>query len=364
MVLLSPNPKALAVPLDSSFQKTEFYQRINAAYSQGAALLLCADLEHMPHPQLPYGRGSEVPPARYLIVEQQQISSRMETRAALDFDGPRQGIAAWLAPPSPFGALDYITPEATLAAAFVVTDPAAMLDQVLSHDPQAAEGRRELAATLGGEFALALDGPPFPVPSWKLVAEVYDPARFQRALEKLVAEHNRAAEATGAKRLRTAQEIADGRTYYLLGLGDPNPLSEAHYTFASGYLIAAPTRALVLRAVETSANSMGLARSPAFTALLPHDPYADFSAVVYQNLGTTLAPFAGLLGPKGAELVNPKPRLIAAYAGPDRVTLASTGDLLGISLNNLLSGGALSAARDMLPLAQLLGTSGAPIPSR
>jgi hypothetical protein len=371
IVLLSPNSKALAVPLDSSFQKTEFYRRINEAYSQGAGLLLCADLQHMPHsaPQpLPNGRGSEaqnaVPPARYLIVEQQQISSRMETRAALDFDGPPQGIARWLAPPSPFGALDYITPEATLAAAFVVTDPAAMLDQILSHDPQAAESRRELAATLGGEFALALDGPPFPVPSWKLVAEVYDPARFQKALEKLVAEHNRAAAATGAKRLRTAQEIADGRTYYLLGLGDPNPLGEAHYTFASGYLIAAPTRALVLRALETSANSMGLARSQSFTALLPHDPYADFSAVVYQNLGTTLAPFAGLLGPKGAELVNPKPRLIAAYAGPDRVTLASAGDLLGISLNNLLSSGALSAARDMLPLAQLLGTSGAPIPSR
>jgi len=109
---------------------------------------------------------------------------------------------------------------------------------------------------------------------------------------------------------------------------------------------------------------MGLARSQAFTALLPHDPYADFSAVVYQNIGTTFAPFAGLLGPKGAELVNPKPRLIAAYAEPDRVTLASTGDLLGISLNNLLSGGVIGAARDMLPLAQLLGTSGAPIPSR
>jgi hypothetical protein len=370
MVLLSPNAKALAVALDGTFRKTEFYQRIEQAYRKGAGLLLCADLQHMPHPSqpLPDGRGSEavgaMPPPRFLIVEQQQVSKRMETRAALDFEGPRQGMAAWLAPPSPFGALDYITPEATLAAAFVVADPASLLDQILSRDPQAAESRHELAASLGGEFALALDGPPFPVPSWKLVAEVYDPARFQKALEKLVAEHNSAAQTTGAKLLRTAQETADGRTYYLLGLGDPNPLGEAHYTFASGYLIAGPTRALVQRALETGANSMGLARSPAFTALLPHDPYSDFSAVVYQNLGTTFAPFAGLFGPKGAELINPKPRLIAAYAEPDRVTLASTGDLLGISLNNLLSGSALSAARDMLPLAQLLGTSQAPIPSR
>jgi hypothetical protein len=109
---------------------------------------------------------------------------------------------------------------------------------------------------------------------------------------------------------------------------------------------------------------MGLGRSQSFTAMLPHDPYADFSAVVYQNLGNTLAPFAGLFGPQGARLANPKPLLVAAYAEPDRVTLASTGDLLGISLNNLLSGSALSAARDMLPMAQLLGTRRAPIPSR
>jgi len=362
-MLLSPNPKALGVALDATFQKTEFYKRIDEAYRQGAGLLLSADLQHIPHPALPGVRGPEAPPARYLIAEQQQVSKRMETRAALGFDGPRQGFAAWLAPPSPFGALDYITSEATLAAAFVVTNPAAVLDDVLSHDPQAAESRQELAASLGGEFALALDGAPFPVPSWKLVAEVYDPARFQKALEKWVGEYNRAAAADG-KQLRTAQETADGRTYYLLGWGDPNPLAEAHYTFASGYLVAAPTRALVARALETAANGTGLARSPAFTAMLPHDPYPDFSAVVYQNLGTTLAPFADLLGPQGAELANPKPLLVAAYAEPDRITLASTGDLLGFSLNNLLSGSAFSAARDLLPMAQLLGTSPAPIPSR
>ena len=375
-VLLSPNPKALGVALDGTFQKTEFYKRIDEAYRRGAGLLLSADLEHMPHPALavgrgpgaglplPDGRGSEAPPARYLIAEQQQVGKRMETRAALGFDGPRQGIAAWLAPPSPFGALDYITSEATLAAAFVVTNPAAVLDDVLSHDPQAAESRNELAASLGGEFALALDGSPFPVPSWKLIAEVYDPARFEKALEKWVAEYNRTAAATGGKRLRTAQETVDGRTNYLLGWGEPNPLAEAHYTFASGYLIAVPTRALVARALETAANGTGLAHSPSFTDMLPHDAYPDFSAVVYQNLGTTLAPFAGLLGPQGAELAHPKPLLVTAYAEPDRITLASTGDLLGFSLSNLLSGSAFGAARDLLPMTQLLGTSRAAVPSR
>ncbi len=49
-------------------------------------------------------------------------------------------------------------------------------------------------AILGGEFALALDGPLFPTPSLKLVVEVYDPARFQKTLEGLVAAYAKARE--------------------------------------------------------------------------------------------------------------------------------------------------------------------------
>ena len=38
---------------------------------------------------------------------------------------------------------------------------------------------RALAATMGGDVAIALDGPVLPVPSFKVAIEVYDPARFQ-----------------------------------------------------------------------------------------------------------------------------------------------------------------------------------------
>jgi FecR protein len=362
LVLLSPDPKALAVALDSTFQRTVFYQRIAQAYRRGAGLLVSADLMHLPLPPLPhrapFGPGADWG-AHYLIAEQKQVSERMETRATVGFDAAHQGIAGWLASPAPIGALDYITPDATLAAAFAVTDPAAVLDQAAGAilSPASSDLHRQLAKSLGGEFAVALDGPPFPVPSWKLVAEVYDPMGFEAALEKWVAAYNQAAAAKGGVQLRTARETADGRAWYLLGWGAETPLSVAHYTFASGYLIAAPTRALVLRALETSANGTGLARASSFTDLLPHDSYMDFSAVVYQNLGTTLAPFAGLLGPKAGELTHLKPLLVAAYGEPDRITLASTGDLLGMSFSNFLSGSVFGIARDMLPSGGLWGTS-------
>jgi hypothetical protein len=278
------------------------------------------------------------------------------------------------------GALDYVSPDATLVIAFVVKNPAAIVDETLAleqRSPAAADKalaearqqtgfdvRSDLAASLGGEFAVVLDGPAFPVPSWKLVAEVYDPGRFQATVQK-VAE---------AYKLRTSQETADGRTWYMIAAAVPNPLSEAHYTFADGYLIAGPTRALVGRALQVKAAGASIARSAKFLSMEPHDGHVNFSAVIYQNLGTTLAPLAGLLdafggagvrsGPGGRnplqDLGNLKPSLIAAYGEPDRITIASNwgqhGNLLGKSVTDLLSGNLLGIAGGALPFSQLQGT--------
>jgi ferric-dicitrate binding protein FerR (iron transport regulator) len=360
-VLFSPRREALATALDGSFQRTPFYARINEAYRQGAGLLLCADLARLAPQRTPAG-------IRYLVAEQKEIGHQMETRAAIGFDGPRTGVAAWLAAPSPMGALDYVSPDATFVMAFAVTSPAAIFEQIpeILAQHQGLDVRNEAAASLGGEFAFALDGPVFPTPSWKLVVEVYDPVRFQAALEKFVAERNREAAAGGEKPLRTAQETAEGRSDYTIAGADANPLTEAHYTFSRGYLIAAPTRALLTRALQNKTNGLSIARSPGFMALIPRDAYTNFSGVVYQNLGTTLAPLAGLLGPKAgaAHLGNLKPFLVAAYGEPDRIAVASTGDVLGMSLNNFLSGSVFNLANKALPWAQVLGTTKARSSSR
>jgi len=360
LVLFGPRKEALAVALDSGFQKTPFYAHIAEAYSQGAGILLSADLSHL---------GSQGGPEgiRYLIAEQKEIDHHMQTRAAVTFDGPRTGVAAWLAPPSPMGALDYVSGDASFVAAFAVTSPAAILD----HQPEVTVPQpefgllKEAASTLGGEFALALDGPAFPVPSWKLVAEVYDPARFQAALGKFVAEYSREAVARGGKPPVTGQETIDGRTYYTLAGADTGPLTEAHYTFASGYLIAAPTRALLARALEIKANGTGIVHSPVFAGMLPRDPHTDFSAVVFQNLGTTLAPLAGLLPQQAAQSIgNLKPSLIAAYADSGSIALASTGDLLGMKLNTFLSGSLSGMAGNAMPFPHFGGTNREKVPSR
>jgi hypothetical protein len=370
---------AFAGALDSGFQNTGLYARIAQRYREGAGLLLCADLAHLPAPPALQG-------ARYIIAEQKEVNHQMEARATVGFDGPRTGVAAWLAEPSPMGALDYVSPDATLVTAFVVKNPADIVDQTLAlqqRSPVAAakaladarqqagfDVRADLAASLGGEFAVVLDGPAFPVPSWKLVAEVYEPVRFEATVQKVVEAYNRETAKSGGKPLRTSQETADGHTWYMIAAAVPNPLTEAHYTFADGYLIAGPTRALVARALQVKASGTSIARSTGFLSMTPRDGQVNFSAVVYQNLGTTLAPLAGLLsafGPAGVpsgpgqrnplqDLGNLKPSLIAAYGEPDRITVATNRNVLGKSVTDLLSGNLLGMAGGALPFSQFQGT--------
>ena len=349
---------ALAPALDHAsggFTGTPFRARIAQAYGQGAGLLICADLS-----RLSGGRVEKTPLAglHYLIVEQKEVEQKMEDRATLGFDGANHGIAAWLADPAPMGSLDYVTPEASAMAAFVVRDPAALTTQVQSllHTNAGtadAEALADLSASFGGEFALAMDGPVIPVPSWKLVAEVYDPARCQAAIAKLAA---------GApKALRLSQETVDGRVFYSLSYtpenGRSNPLTQAQYTFADGYLIAAPSRALISSALEAKATHLSIAHAAGFLSLAPRDHFANFSAVLYENLGPTVVPLASLLStPEQARSWNGlKPALVAAYGAPDQITVAGSSELLGGNLRDLVSGGIAGFASHALPLGQMLG---------
>jgi hypothetical protein len=181
-------------------------------------------------------------------------------------------------------------------------------------------------------------------------------------LQQVVEAYNRQAVGRGGQPLRTAQETVDGRTYYMIAGAVPNALTEAHYTFANGYLIAGPTKQLVSKALQIKTAGTSITRSAKFLELEPRDHYANYSAVVYENLGQTLGPLAGILGSlvpqqgrggRGpsdamAMLGDMKPMLIAAYAEGDQITVAAGGNMLAKGMSGLLSG-------------NLLGMFGAPM---
>jgi len=291
----------------------------------------------------------------------------------LAFRGPRQGWASWLGKPGANGALDYVSPDAGFAAAFLVKSPAEIFDEVLS-TPESRKGldkaeadlginlRNDVAASLGSEIAVALDGPAVPVPAWKLAVEVKDAARVAWVIQKLVEFGSQAAAAHGKPGAQLTQETAGGRTWYRLAFPGGGQFTEAHYTFADGYLIAAPSRALVERAIQNRAAGYTLARSQNFAALLPRDRYADFSGVVYQNMGPTLGPLLAALKSKvapgaeqkkaveGAVAELARPMLVTVYGEEDRITLACANSLLALTPANLM--------RLASPLAMLPGMPG------
>jgi hypothetical protein len=370
--------EAAAAGLDSGFASKPLCARIAESYREGAGLLIWADLSH---PLA--GQAAPFQGAGYFFAEQKETGGRMVASAALGFDGPRTGFAGELADPSPMGSLDYVSPDALAVLGFVVKDAGDIVDVALAipqgslaaaqkslaeeRQDKGFDVRGDLAASLGGEFAFALDGPLMPVPSWKLVSEVYDPNRLQATLERFVELHNQEIAQTGKKPLRTAQETFEGHTYYTIAQADSGPLLEAHYTFDQGYLIAGPTRAMVARALQLKTAGTSIKHSARFLELTPRDQHVNFSAVIYQNLGTSMAPLASLAqaflpqraGGRGNAfqgLSNVKPTLWAVYGEPDRITMTANGDVLASTLASMLSGNIVGLTGIPLPLGQMMGT--------
>ena len=283
--------------------------------------------------------------AEHLLVEHQRHGERTLDTALLTFDRPRRGLASWLAEPAPMGGLDFVSPDATMAAAFVVKEPATLVDDLLRFgdggDQSLAEGadrfrqehgidlRHDLAEPLGGEFVFALDGPMLPKPAWKLVVEVYDAARLQATLEKIVVEADRVTQEDKRGHVTLKTETAGGRTYHVIH----TPLADLHYTFDSGYLVAAPMRVLVDQAIERRASGLGLPTSSKFASMLPDGTGTHVSALGWENLGPAFqaarkaASAAGQAGNPGLDhLAADWPgTLVYAVAGPDRITFSSGG---------------------------------------
>jgi hypothetical protein len=385
IVAVSPDPlnlQAVAALLQQpgagNFSKTAFYQRIADAYRAGASWLICADMEQI----LPQSvnqvvqhtgerRAAETQNAvfnnlgvydmQHLLIERKEAGGKTENSATLTFAQQRRGMASWLAAPAPMGALDFISPDASFVAAFVVKQPRVAAEELFGAlravDPnfdqaQAAFESRagvsaldDLAGPLGGEVAFAIDGPVLPLPSWKFAIEVYDPARLQRTIETLIAR----APGTPAEMLgQLTNEQSGGRTFY--ALRPARSPFEFHYTFVDGYFVAAANRALLVQAISQRASGQTLTRSAGFKALLTPDRYNNFSAIVYQNLAPLVGPLADQVRKSGAGNAdlqksidalksNAAPTLIYAYGETDRIQLASTGSFFGINLDTFLGAG-------------------------
>jgi len=362
-------PLLEAVAEDNSvhFSTTRFYQQIAASYAEGVDWLLSIDLETF----AAAGFGDEetakleqlgLTELHGLVVQRRRdLEGVAENRAVLTYEGSEEdGIISWIADPGPIGGLEFVSPDAYLAAAFVMNDPLRMMEGVIQQleqkDPEAVSRIEQfesehnisilddIAAPLGGEIVFAIDGPLLPKPSWKVIVEVYDPQTLQQTIEYLIDEVNEVVSLEGGVGVELLVDSSGGMTVYSLKKADSSLNIE--YAYASGYMVIAPDRTLILSAKQSQEARYTLVGSPSFVASLPTDSSVNLSAVFYQNLAPMLnsilsSPVAGSLSslsPEAEESVkellgDAKPMLVTVRSEPGQLVLAGEGDLESFWLN-------------------------------
>lgn len=374
--------KQLRAQLDagsSGFAEGAFGQQIAAAYSRGAGVILAADLHQIiaNQPKLvhaAHGTGaainnSGIEDVQYLIAEHREVNGVPENHLNLQFSEGRQRVASWLAAPAAMGSLDYVTPNAAFAIGLLTKDPTAIADDILAMAvPDDAQKnnlaeteaklhinfRDDLAANLGGEFLVSLDGPVLPTPSWKAVIEVRDPERLENTLEQLMQSISNLDQEKGAHSVAITPSVVGEQRFYAV---QDQTLGRtlAHYTFANGYMVIAPSRALLIEALHTQASGVSLSRSASFKASLPRDENENYSAIAYQNLSPVLTPLLSQAGGETAAAIqqlaaDARPTTICAWGKDTTIEAASDSQLFGfdfLKLGALIRSGNKPATADV-----------------
>ena len=357
--------RGLAARLDDTaprdFLQTDLHQRLAEVYADGASWLFGFDVaaamsqaaEEMPPETLESLHQLGLFDATTLVVERHRDGEWYATNAEVRFAGQRRGIMNWLAEPAPMGSLEFVSQQAYFAASAATRDPVVMFDELMAmveeQGQEAIDGlqlvqdrlgidlREDLAATLGADGTIALDGPMLPVPSWKVIIEVYDPETLISTLERALIEINAELAANGQPEVLFDSSVAGGRTYYSLSRAGLS--GTVVFTSVEGYLVIAPNRTLIEQAIDYRETGTNLTASNSFQALLPDNVYTDCSALVYRDLDSLvdavpsemLSQFGGTVG-FGEGMSS---GLICIFGESDRVLAGATGGSL-VGLGALL----------------------------
>jgi hypothetical protein len=341
-----------------TFMGSQLHAQLTETYADGVSWLFAADLAAaiaegtigISEDEAAAMDGLGLLDATTMVIERHRDGEWYATNAEVRFSEQRRGIMAWLAEPAPMGSLEFVSPDAYVAASAVSKDGVEMFDDLLefvtAQDVLALEQlrlfegvigidlREDFAATIGGEATFALDGPMLPVPSWKLIVEVYDSGTLIHTLGRAVDLVNVQLAGAGEPLLVLEASEVSGRTYHTLSREGID--GQAVFTTVDGYLVAAPSQALIDQSIRYRTNGVTLTSSSTFQALLPDNGYTVCSALVYRDLGSLLdaipPEMLGELEFADALSDGLSQGLVCVFGEDDRITASATGgSLIGLA---------------------------------
>ncbi len=338
-----------------------FAAEIAAHYRDGVGVLFASDATSMsPKGELAGILGADK--LKYIFFEQRPAQASDEVDASLTFDGPRSGIASWLASPGVAGSAEYVTAGAIAAVSACTRNPRQAFDELVAlasqvnpkfgqglTDLEAKAGIRvsdDIAAALGTDFTFAIERPTVPLPGWVAAVEVNQPSVLDAAVHRLVEAVNHEADPTGQNPgLVLDQQTADGRTW--TELRNPKLNLALYWTYDRGYWVLSLDRGLAAQAIATRASGLPLVRSDAFRAQLPASMGLHQSGFFWFNPQGPLADVAAVFGGDTLKslLQSREPILAVVNGETERIRLASRTRLMSMLLTTMMAGGLPPAGR-------------------
>lgn len=287
---------------------TPFGAAIAERYHRGAGWLLGMDTESMLSAAAGIAEAELVgwQQMKHLFIEQRGGLGAEQNEVTLTFKGPRMGMASWLAGAGSGGAAEYLSSDAIVGIYASTREPRQLFEEFTAQigrftpsfdrDLGTAEARlgvnfaRDLAAAIGTESAIGLEGFSVNGPAWVMAVLVNDPIIIDNSISKIADEFNAQLKPEEqGKRIILERVSADGRSWTTVKSGLV-PFSAA-WTYDRGYLVAASDRGVARRAIATRNGGLPLVWSPAFQQQLPSSSGLHPSAFAWLN---TKGAFEGL----------------------------------------------------------------------
>ena len=360
LIVVSDSPSHLAWATAHLGQGagSPFAAAITERYQRGVGWLIGVDAASL----ITIASEDDAPPVelaamtkmKYVFLEQRAPAGAEENEVTFAFQGPRTGVASWLADAGSGGAAEYLPADALVAGYVSMREPLQMFEELTaqmtrSAEPEFASGLsslqkklgagfvQNLTAAVGTEAALALTGFSTSGPMWVMASLANNPAVIDSSLQKLVETFNaELGPDEQFKRIVFEQEIAGGRTWSRMRT-EGLPLGIA-WTYDAGYMVAGADRAVAERAIATRNGGFPLVWSSDFLRQLPSSAGLYPSAFAWLNtkgagaMLSPLAPSAAL----GELMARRDPILVVFEGSKEQIRAASRTRISGLIMDLML----------------------------